>query len=276
VISGATRLAGIIGDPVRHSLSPLLHNTAYAELGLDWTYVAFEVPDGATHAALDAVRVLRLVGLSVTMPHKTAAADAVDVLSEDARALHSVNTVSVRADGSLHGDSTDGPGFLRALRESGHELDGASVLVLGAGGAARPVALALGRAGAKVTIAARRSEAAADAAALTGAGTVPWFDRAAANDAATILVNATPLGMGDGALPLAATALRADQVVVDLVYHPLETPLLAAARAVGAATVDGLGMLVHQAALQVEQWSGLEAPVGQMRHAVRVALHEPQ
>jgi shikimate dehydrogenase len=272
VISGATRVAAIIGDPVRHSLSPLLHNTAYAELGLDWVYVAFAVPEGDTVPALDAVRALGLVGLSVTMPHKNAAADAVDDMTDDARVLHSVNTVTLTADRSLHGDSTDGPGFVRALRGAGHEPNGARVLVLGAGGAARPLALALDRAGSKVTITARRPEATAEAAALTGAGAVPWEDRAGECDTATIIVNATPVGMGDGELPLPASVLRPGHVVADLVYHPLETPLLAAARASGAATVDGLGMLVQQAALQVERWSGQAAPVDAMSAALRRAL----
>jgi len=141
-ITGATRVAGVIGDPVRHSLSPVLHNAAYRELGLDWIYVAFEVPDGATRDALAAMRVLGLAGLSVTMPHKTAAAEACDALSADAAALRSVNTVSLGADGRLAGDSTDGEGFLRSLRDAGHDPGGATVVLLGAGGAARAVARA--------------------------------------------------------------------------------------------------------------------------------------
>jgi shikimate dehydrogenase len=267
MVSGETRLAGIIGDPVRHSLSPVLHNTAYEHLGLDWVYLAFEVPNGATEAALAAVHAFGLVGLSVTMPHKSAAAAACDALTDDADALHSVNTVTRTAGGALHGDSTDGEGFVRSLQEAGHD-PAADALVLGAGGAARPVVLALARAGASVTITARRPDAARAAAALTGASTVSWDDRDHAAGAAALVVNATPLGMGDGRLPVGAAALRPGQVIADLVYHPLETPLLAAARAAGAATVDGLGMLVHQAALQVERWTGRDAPVVDMRAAV--------
>ena len=181
MISGATRLAGIIGDPVRHSLSPPLHNAAYRELGLDWRYVAFEVPDGSTAGALDALRTLGLVGLSVTMPHKTAAAIACDTLSDFAARLRSVNTVTLQADGSLAGDSTDGEGFVRALREAGHDLAGAEALVLGAGGAARPVVVALADAGVAVSVTARRTGAAEAAAALVDAPCVAWTDR---NDAA--------------------------------------------------------------------------------------------
>jgi shikimate dehydrogenase len=276
VITGATRVAGVIGDPVRHSLSPVMHNAAYRALGLDWVYVAFEVPDGQTAAALDGAAALGLVGLSVTMPHKAAAAKRCDDVTERARRLDSVNTVTVRADGSLAGDSTDGEGFVRSLRDAGHDADGVRVLLLGAGGAARAVGLALADAGADVTVAARRKERAQAAARLWGGAVVDWDDRAVAASEATLVVNATPVGMGgDASAPIDPDGRRAARIVyADLVYHPLETPLLAAARAAGAATVDGLGMLVHQAALQVEQWTGHDAPVAEMRTAAEESLGE--
>ena len=274
MITGATRVAAVIGDPVRHSLSPVLHNAAYRELGIDWVYAAFEVPDGATKHALDAMRTLGLIGLSVTMPHKTAAAAACDELTPDAEALGSANTVTPLGDGRLSGDSTDGPGFLRGLREAGHDVRGATALVLGAGGAARAVAHALGAAGARVTVCARRDDAARVAAGLGHGETVAWDERAAAAAAATVVVNATPVGMGegDGDVPLPVEGLHRGQVVADLVYHPLETALLAGARERGADVVDGLGMLVHQAALQVERWTGDVAPVAVMRAAAIGAL----
>ncbi len=272
MITGATRVAGVIGDPVRHSLSPVLHNTAYAALGVDLVYVAFEVPNGATAAALDAVRALQLTGVSVTMPHKTAAAAACDELTPEADALESVNTVTRRADGSLHGSSTDGAGFLASLRDAGHEVVGRRVLVLGAGGAARAVAYALGHAGAHVLVAARRADAAARAARLGGGAAVAWTDRVAEAATADVVVNATPVGMDDDELAMPVDALHAGLLVADLVYHPLVTPLLAAARERGAATVDGLGMLVHQAALQVLEWTGEAAPVAAMRSAAEAAL----
>jgi shikimate dehydrogenase len=275
-ISGRTRLAGVIGDPVRHSLSPALHNAAYAALGLDWVFTAFEVPEGATAEALDALRALGLVGLAVTMPHKTAAAAICDELTPDAAALGSVNTVAVGDRGGLVGDSTDGEGFLRSLRDAGHEPAGASVVLLGAGGAARAVALALGRAGAEVVVCARRPDAGAAAAAIAGATSHPWADRSELAAGATLVVNATPVGMADAAgadeLPVPLDALGPGQVVADLVYHPLDTALLQGARARGAAVVDGLGMLVHQAALQIERWSGRSAPVAVMRAAAVEAL----
>ena len=272
MITGATRAAGVIGDPVRHSLSPRLHNAAYRALGLDWVYVAFEVPDGATKHALDAMRALGLAGLSVTMPHKTAAAAACDELTADAEILHSVNTVTLAADDRLIGDSTDGEGFLRSLLDAGHDPAGATVLVLGAGGAARAVALALARTGARVIVCARRLEAADAAARLVRGDTAPWSDRAAVAGAAAVVVNATPVGMGGDDLPLPLDALHEGHLVVDLVYHPLETALLQGARARGATVIDGLGMLVHQAALQVERWTGRAPPVPALRAAAVRAL----
>jgi shikimate dehydrogenase len=273
-IRGTTRVAAVIGSPVRHSLSPVLHNAAFAAVSLDWVFVTFEVAPGGGAAALTAARTLGLAGLSVTMPHKTDAAAACDTRSADAEALRSVNCVTRRADGTLHGESTDGPGFCRALAEAGVEAGGASVLLLGAGGAARAVTLALGRAGARIVVAARRDDAAAATAALApGAATVPWHDRNDALAAAELVVQATAAGMGGtGESPLDPAALRPQHVVADLVYDPPETPLLAAARAAGATGIDGVGMLVHQAALAFEHWTGRPAPVAVMAAAARAAL----
>ncbi len=270
-ISGSTRVVGVIGDPVRHSLSPTLYNAAFQATGIDWVFVAYEVPAGGGRDALDAMRTLRMEGLSVTMPHKTDVADAVDELSPDARALRSVNHVARLADGRLFGDSTDGEGFVRSLREAGFDPASRRVLVVGAGGAARAVVLGLARSGAHITVAARRDEAAHQAASLAPAvRTVRWSDRAEALERHDLIVNATSVGMAPAGeeLPVDPGALRPDLVVADLVYHPLETPLLRAAREAGALTIDGLGMLVHQAALQFEGWTGRAAPFDVMRNAV--------
>lgn len=261
-------MAGIIGDPVRHSLSPILHNAAFEELGLDWVYVAFEVPDGDVVGAFAGMRALGLAGLSVTMPHKTAAVDACDEVSAAAAQLQSVNTVTPLDNGRLRGDSTDGEGFLRSVTTE-LDVDHADVLVLGAGAAARAVAYALHRAGALVQISARRHERAARAVERVRGGTVvAWDERNEAANAADLVVNATPIGMDGGDdIPLLPGALRGDQVVADLVYHPIDTPLLQAARTRGARTLDGLQMLVQQAALQFEQWTGEPAPVETMHDA---------
>lgn len=289
-LSGHTRVVGVIGDPVAHSLSPTLHNAAFEALGLDWVYVAFPVPRGRGADAVAAVPALGLAGLNVTMPHKEDVAAACHELTADAAALRSVNTVVALPDGRTLGDSTDGPGFLDALADEAIGVAGQPVLVLGAGGAARAVVLALGRAGASVTVAARRPDATESAAALAPNGrAVPLGALAtpaspptgsrppavgAVNPAAfSLVVNATPLGMSGGdPLPVAPEALHSGQAVVDLVYHPADTPLLTAARAKGATAVNGLGMLLHQAARSFTQWTGHPAPLDAMRAAVTTAL----
>lgn len=273
-LSGHTRVVGVIGDPVAHSLSPTLHNAAFEALGLDWVYVAFPVPRGRGAHAVAAVSALGLAGLNVTMPHKEDVAGACDELTEDAAALRSVNTVVAGSDGRTLGDSTDGPGFLDALAADGIDVAGRPVLVLGAGGAARAVILALGRAGATVAVAARRPDAAEAAAALApGAQSVPFG--AAEPSSYDLVVNATPLGMSGGdPLPVDPEALNAGQAVVDLVYHPADTPLLTAARSKGALAVNGLGMLLHQAARSFTLWTGQPAPIEAMRSAVTTALAE--
>ncbi len=271
-LSGHTRVVGVIGDPVAHSLSPTLHNAAFDALGLDWVYLAFPVPRGRGADAVAAVSALGLAGLNVTMPHKEDVAGACDELTSDAAALRSVNTVVARPDGRALGDSTDGPGFLDALADERIDVAGKPVLVLGAGGAARAVILALGRAGASVTVAARRPDAAESAAALaSGAEAIPF----GAVDPSTfpLVINATPLGMSGGdPLPVDPEALHGKQAVVDLVYHPADTPLLTAARSKGALAINGLGMLLHQAARSFTLWTGQPAPIDAMRAAVTAAL----
>jgi shikimate dehydrogenase len=273
-LSGHTRVVGVIGDPVAHSLSPTLHNAAFEAHGLDWVYVAFPVPRGRGADAVTAVSALGLAGLNVTMPHKEDVAGACDELTADAGALRSVNTVVALPDGRTLGDSTDGPGFLDAVAAEGIDVAGQPVLVLGAGGAARAVILALGRAGATVTVTARRPDAAEAAALLApGARTVPFG--AVEPAPYSLLVNATPLGMSGGdPLPVDPEALHPKLAVVDLVYHPADTPLLTAARAKGARAVNGLGMLLHQAARSFTLWTGQPAPIDAMRSAVTAALAE--
>lgn len=271
-ISGRTKLAAVIGDPVEHSLSPTLYNAAFAARGKDWRFVAFTVRRGGGGAAVEAMRTLGLWGLSVTMPHKEDVIAACDRVTDRALALRSVNHIAW-GDDELVGDSTDGDGFVRSLRDVGVELPGRNVLLLGAGGAARSVALALTEGGASVTCAARRVEAAASLASLCHGSAADLADAATLAADHDLLVNATPMGMNaDRTLVLPTTAIRAAHVVADLVYSPLDTVLLGAARAAGAQAVDGLGMLVHQAALQFESWTESEAPVAAMRAAAEAEL----
>ncbi len=258
---------------MKHSLSPVLHNAAFAALGLDWVYLALEVARGEAGDAIVGARALGIDGLSVTMPHKEAVARAVDRLSPTAERLGAVNTV-VRTGGDLVGESTDGQGFLDALRaDQGFEPADRRCLVLGAGGAARAVILALVDAGAAdVAVLGRSAERVGAAAAL--AGRPARAGSAAQAGDADLVVNATPVGMvghPDGP-PVDPDLLGPGQVVVDLVYHPAVTPLVAAARERGALAVGGLGMLVHQAAHAFRLWTGQHPPLEVMSAAAVRAL----
>ena len=265
-ITATTRVAGAIGFPLRHSLSPALHNAAFAAAGVDWVYAAFEVPPGAAADAVRGMRALGLAGLSVTMPHKEAIIDSLDELEPAAAALRSVNTVVVLPDGRLRGCTTDGDGFVASIREAGADPAGRRVAVLGAGGAGRAVVEALRRAGAAEVLVVNRSDDRAEVAAALAGGR-GRVARATDVPDCDIVVNATSVGMGTSELPLDVTLLHDRHVVVDLVYQPLETSLLAHARANGARVVDGLGMLVHQAALAQALWLGHVADTRVMRDA---------
>jgi shikimate dehydrogenase len=264
----------VIGSPVRHSLSPALHNAGFAASGLDWVYTAFDVAVGAAGAALDAMRVLGLGGMSVTMPHKEAVAELVDELDPAAAVLHSVNTVVPIGGGRLRGYSTDGAGFVASLVADGVELAGKRVCVLGAGGAARAIVDALaGSLVASIVVVNRSGERARAAVALAGAlGAVGPPDAVAESD---VVINATSVGMGTAELPCDARLLHSGQVVVDIVYHPRCTALLAAAETRGAHAVGGLGMLVHQAVLQQQLWTRVTPDLAVMWAAAERELAAP-
>jgi shikimate dehydrogenase len=272
-VRGSTQVAGIIGWPVRHSLSPVIQNAAFAACDLDVVYLAFPVPAGQAGAALDAARLFGLLGLSVTMPHKSGVAGLVDHRSPTVAALGAANTVTFRNDGSTAGESTDGGGFLDSLRlDHGIEPAGLAVAVLGAGGAARSVVRSLAEAGCREIVVVNRTASAAEAAVAL-APRVARGGRTRDVTDADLIVHATPLGMGDSTeLPIDAALLRPGQVVADLVYHPRRTPLLLAASERGCRIVDGLGMLVHQGARQFTLWTGVEAPREIMRAAAEAAL----
>ena len=262
-------VAAVIGSPVAHSLSPALHRAAFAAASLNWDYVAFDVPAGSGAAAVDAMRTFGLVGLSVTTPLKAEVAAAVDELVPAAVALESVNTV-VRDGATLVGHSTDGDGFVAALAAAGTAVEGRRVVIVGAGAAARSLVDALGRAGAAdIAIVNRTGKRAVSAAALAPSARVGEFDDVGRAD---IVVNATTVGMGTNDVPFDPALLRPAQVVSDLVYHPLETVLLRAAARAGCATVDGLDMLVHQAVLQQELWTGKRPDPTLLRSAALAEL----
>jgi len=264
-------VAGVIGAPIGQSLSPAIHNAAFAATALDWLFAAFPVPPGQAPAALVGMRALGLGGLSVTMPHKADVAGAVDVLTSAAERLHAVNTVVPRPDGRLEGHNTDGGGFIDSLLDAGVEVAGRQCVVLGAGGAARALVVALADSKAAEVVVVNRTAGTAHVAAAL-AGDRGRVGTPADIPGAELVVNATSVGMGSTELPTDPHALQPGQVVADIVVHPLDTAFLQAARAAGATTVDGLGMLVHQAARAFTLWTGVAAPVDVMRDAARAAV----
>lgn len=273
--TGAAAVAGIAGWPVAHSRSPRIHNYWLAKYAIDGVYVPFPVAPDRAEAAFRALPALGIRGCNVTVPHKETAYRAMDSLDRAAERMKAVNTVVVKDDGSLHGSNTDSYGFLESLREGqpGWRAGAGPVVILGAGGAARALVAGLQDAGAtEIRIANRTTERAEAIASEFGDGVTPvsWDDRAAALDGATLLVNATSLGMqGKDALDIALDPLPEAAVVYDIVYVPLETPLLAAARKRGNPAVDGLGMLLHQARPGFHAWFGADPDVdGALREHV--------
>ncbi len=268
------RVAAVIGDPARHSRSPAIHNAAFAAAGIDWVFTAFEVPAGRGAEALEAMRVLGLAGMSVTMPLKAEVAAAADTVDAEVEILAAANCIVPLGDGRLHAANTDAAGFVAGLRaDAGLSPEGLRVALLGGGGAARAVAWGLAAAGAAdvavINRTGSRAEAAAsiaNAASRSGRpGRVGTMEDMAAAD---LVVNATSVGMGsDASMPCDPTLLRPGQVAVDLVYEPIETAWLAALRLHGVEAHNGLSMLVYQAAAAFELWTGIDAPVEAMRQA---------
>ncbi|MBP7274778.1 MAG: shikimate dehydrogenase [Kiritimatiellae bacterium] len=277
-----TRLFGLLGHPVAHSLSPAMHNAAFRALGMDAVYMAWDVAPGRVEAALRGLAALGCGGANVTVPHKEEAFRAMDRLDESARWAGSVNTVVFAPDG-LVGHNTDAPGFLRAARE---ELDwapaGSRMMVCGAGGAGRAIALFSARGGAGEVIlcdtdlarASRVAEELRAAAPAAAVRVLPAAEAAAAAATCDLIVQATPLGMKESdPSPLPTEAFRPGQAVFDLVYVRPETPFMAAARRAGGRAANGLGMLLGQGALAFELWTGCAPPTHLMRRALERAVY---
>jgi shikimate dehydrogenase len=278
-LSGRTRLAGVIGWPVAHSLSPRLHGHWLRRYAIDGVYVPLAVLPEHLEQALRALPILGFAGANLTLPHKEAAALVVDRRSPAAERIDAVNTVVVEPDGTLTGDNTDGYGFIASLIESGvgWRAEAGPAVLLGAGGAARAVAVALLGAGVREVRLLNRTPDRARALAEALGGpihVVPWQERSAALDGAALLVNTTSLGMANQPpLVLALDALPRTAVVTDIVYTPLITALLAVARSRGNPVVDGLGMLLHQARPGFRAWFGVDPAVdAELRAAVLAGL----
>lgn len=270
IITGKTALAGVMGWPIAHSLSPRLHNHWIAHLGLDAAYVPFAVRPEGLGAAARGLEALGIKGVNVTVPHKVEIMAHLDHIDETAEAIGAVNTVILMADGALHGTNTDAHGFsrhlVRTLPDWRRQLAGRPILVVGAGGAARAVLHSLIGEKCEIWIVNRSTERAqALADRYVGRAAIvlkPWEALEPAIAEAGLVINTTTMGMS-GAPSFAAQLhrLRPDAIVYDLVYNPLETELLAETRRRGAQTVDGLGMLIEQAAMSFELWFGIAPPV---------------
>jgi len=260
-------LAGVMAWPVSHSLSPRLHGYWLSQYGINGLYLPLSVPPGHFPRALKNLPNTRFVGVNVTLPYKETALAVVDVADDTARRMGAVNTVIVKADGTLFGTNTDGHGFLENMRDIilGWRADTGPAVVLGAGGASRGVCVALLDEGVpEIRLVNRTGMRARTLATELGRPitTVPWSDRESALEGARLLVNATSLGMtGKGELDIALDKLPVEAVVCDIVYTPTETQLLVAAKARGNAVVDGLGMLLHQASLGFQAWFGTKPDV---------------
>ena len=278
-ITGTTRIVGLFGFPVSHSLSPAMHAAAYEALNLNWSYVPFNVAPEFIPQAVDSIRALNLVGVNVTVPHKAAVIEGLDWIDEAASRISSVNTIH-NVDGKLHGYSTDGPGFLDSLTAHGVTVAGQDFLVLGAGGSSRAIVFALAAANARVVLTNRTRSRAEEIAASVNAfypSSVTVAEPGQECGHIDLIVNTTTMGMSstEQTTPTLPPGMPyAGQTVYDIIYTPMETPLLKLALKSGCRTLNGVGMLAYQGARSISIWTGLplsEIPAQLMENTV---LHE--
>jgi shikimate dehydrogenase len=272
-INAATRLCAVLGAPIRHSASPAMHNAAFAALGLDWRYLAFEVDSKNLRAAIAGAKAMGFAGLNLTVPHKLLAMEMMDALDESAKIWGAVNTIRFDEKGAT-GFNTDADGLANSLREDlGIELRGAKVLLLGAGGAGRTAALKLASENVAELFLVNRTPSKAGEIAneikkrFPSVKVVVGFPKADVD----LILNATSLGLKtDDVSPLDGKrfSLKQTRAVYDMIYRPAETALLKAAKAAGCQTANGLGMLLHQGAKAFEIWTGKPAPLDVMRRAL--------
>lgn len=282
-ITGQTQIVGVIGDPVAHTRSPVMHNAAFAALGMDWVYVPFRVRSVDLRDAIRGFRAIGVRGVNATIPHKEPLVALVDALSPEAEFIGAVNTLVFGRDGSIYGDNTDAKGFLASIEEEKIPLPrNERVVVLGAGGAARAVIAALVGVGVGEIVIANRTLSRAErlaeevtARTRVKSWAVPLVDEVLSSllRSSALLVNTTSAGMdGKEPLTLPADLLYPPLTVYDVIYTPPETPLLKAAAANGCRVLNGVGMLVHQGALTFERWTGISPPIEVMREALTASL----
>ena len=279
IVSGKTKLCGVIGDPIEHTMSPAIHNAGFTQLGLDYIYVPFHVKTEELGKAIDGMRGLNIRGLNVTIPHKVSVIPLLDELDPLAEKIGAVNTIT-NDDGVLKGSNTDASGFLQALLERGIEPKGKKVVILGAGGASRAISFILAEKDARLVIVNRLleldwAEELANRLSTIFHREIKALELVEENltrvlDGADILVNATSVGMSPNIkeTPVPSNLLRPGLVVVDIVYNPIKTRLLREAEEAGAETVSGVDMFVWQGALAFEIWTGVKAPIELMRAEV--------
>lgn len=279
-ITGKTKIIGILGYPVEHSFSPVMHNNAFARLGLDYCYVPFAVQPAQLKAAVSAIRALNLVGVNVTIPHKETVMPFLDEISVEAEMIGAVNTI-VNDKGKLIGYNTDGQGFVQSMRaETGIEALDKKIIILGAGGAARSVAVQLALNGAReILIFNRNQERAANISAIiknktncsSTAFAIKTETLTEVFENTDILINTTPVGMYphiNEKPPVPCELINKNMLVCDLIYNPIETDFIKAAKQRGAMVMSGLGMLLYQGALAFNLWTGQEPPIEDMRQAL--------
>lgn len=283
MVSGSTKVFCVIGDPIEHSLSPIIHNAAFKHLKLDAVYIAFNVKRENLEDAVKGMRSLGIVGANITMPHKIAIISHLDEVDQEAKLVGAVNTV-LNAGGKLIGFNTDGIGASRALKENGLELKKKKILLLGAGGAGKAIAFQLAKEAGELRILNRDREKAKQLAnklertfhkqilwnRLSQSILTEWIRDV------DVLINATSIGMcpNHDQTPVSKELLRPELTVMDIVYNPIETRLLSEAKSVGAKMVYGAEMLVFQGAASFEIWWKHPAPVEVMRKAVMKKLYE--
>ena len=277
-INGSTVLVGVIGNPVKHSLSPAILNAAFREAEMNWVYTAFETREEKLVDAIEGIRALGIAGLSVTMPHKAKVFPLMDEISDSAQMLGVVNCI-VNDGKKLKGYNTDGDGFLDAVaHDSGLNMVGKKVLIIGSGGSARSIIYSLSKAGVgEIAVINRTKKKALDAIELAGP-VARYIEEDKISEVAAeadLVVNATPIGMSDAGtttkFPIEPNLFSEGQLAVDLIYHPLSTPWMEALKNRKVEVYGGLSMLIFQAAKAFKLWTGQEAPVDAMRKA---ALYE--
>lgn len=279
-----SEIIALFGQPVAENPTQYMQEQAFAVLGLNWRYITLEVPPDALADAVRGMRAMNFAGANCTIPHKVAVIPHLDQVTPTAAKIGAVNTIIRQPDGTLLGENTDGKGFIRSVTEAGLDLNGVRAVIIGAGGAARAVAVELASAGAaSLTIVNRTVGAGRDLAAhvheQTGVDTefVPLVAETRITRDTQLLINATSIGLHPHVheeVPVNYDTLRPGLMVCDVIPNPPDTPFLRRAREAGATTLDGLGMLVYQGAIAFRMWTGHEAPVDVMRTALEAVFHK--